>query len=101
VLRAESDPGSREPNPREPDFPQTDQDSTNQLTKRKPAKAAPASLVALRGARLAIASRLLEGAGATLAFAGNADADRTSAAPARFRSSYRALLPSFACTTSA
>ncbi|MGA7288129.1 MAG: hypothetical protein WBX02_08540 [Terriglobales bacterium] len=84
VLRAEADPRTREPNLREAQFDTPDQNSTASPARHNPAKAVPASLAALRRARLAIASRLLEGAGAALVFADNRDANRISAAPTGF-----------------
>lgn len=78
VLRAECESGAGEPSCRK-----VDQDQTSQSTKRNTAKPLPASLLALRRARLAIASRLIEGAGASLVFA-SGNIDRTSLGPAGF-----------------
>jgi hypothetical protein len=78
VLRAEADPATREPN-----FLKAD-NSTSQPAKRNATRTIPASAVALRRARLAIASRLLEGAGASLVFAADKDIGRTSVGAAGF-----------------
>ncbi|HSZ62310.1 MAG TPA: hypothetical protein VK828_10965 [Terriglobales bacterium] len=78
VLRAEADPMCREPN-----FPKADPNPTSQPAKRNSAVAIPPSVAALRRVRLAIATRLLEGAGASLVFAGNGDIDYASG-PAGF-----------------
>ncbi|MGA2354418.1 MAG: hypothetical protein ABSG02_07970 [Terriglobales bacterium] len=75
VLRAECEPGSRDPNFQKPAI---------QPSRPSTPTAVPASLAALRRARLAIASRLLEGAGASLVFGANSNPDRPSPAPTGF-----------------
>ena len=77
VLRAEAELATSEPNSREPHFRETAHNLTGQPAQRNRAQSLPASLTVLRRARLAIAGRLLEGAGASLVFAGNCEADRT------------------------
>jgi hypothetical protein len=93
VLRAEADPTGHETNSRELNFPEAEnstsqptkhQPTKSQSTKRNPAPYVPASVAALRRIRLAIASRLLEGAGAALVFGGNSTVDRPSLSPAGF-----------------
>ena len=79
VLRAEADPTSREPK-----LLKGDQNSTRQPTKCNPALAVSASVAALHRVRLAIASRLLEGAGASLVFRGSSDIARSSVSPTGF-----------------
>lgn len=90
VLRAEVESGSRKPNSRK-----SGQDLTGQPARRNTSQALPASLAALRRARLAIASRLLEGAGASLVFGGKGQVDRNPVAPAGFvlRIAHRPHLP--------
>jgi signal transduction histidine kinase len=90
VLRAEAGPPCRESN-----FPNADQNSTTQPATRNPALAVPASVAALRRIRLAIASRLLEGAGASLVFGGSSDIARSSVSPTDFvlRIVHRPYLP--------
>lgn len=78
VLRAEADSTSCEPNCRK-----VDPDLASQPAKRSLAKALPAPVTALCRARLAIASRLLEGAGASLVF-GGITADRAFSSPTGF-----------------
>jgi hypothetical protein len=65
VLRAEGEPNFREPNLRE-----TGQ-TTASLEIQRAACTMPASVATLRRARLAIASRMLEGVGASLVFTGS------------------------------
>jgi hypothetical protein len=80
VLRAEAELATCELNSREPHFAETAHDLTGQLAQRNRDQSHPASVTALRRARLAIAGRLLEGAGASLVFGGNRDADCTQSA---------------------
>jgi hypothetical protein len=78
VLRAEAECPCCEPN-----FPKADPNSTSQPAERNPAVAIPSSAAALRRARLAIATRLLEGAGASLVFAEPSD-PRSALTPTGF-----------------
>jgi hypothetical protein len=89
VLRVEGEPTSRGPS-----FLKAE-NSANQPAKCNSAKTSPPSVSALRRVRLAIASRLLEGAGASLVFGGNGDIDRSSVIPTSFvlRVAHRNNLP--------
>jgi hypothetical protein len=68
VLRVEGEGGSREADFREPNFREMEQSATRPQTERDSAGATSASISTLRRARLAIASRVLEAAGAALVF---------------------------------
>lgn len=68
VLRVEGERGFHEPNFREPNFHEKEQSATRPPTPRDPVGATSASLSTLRRVRLAIASRVLETAGASLVF---------------------------------
>src|ERR1019366_2587388 len=68
VLRVEGECGFRQPDFREPNFRETEQSATSPPTKRDQARTAWASISTLRRARLAIARRVLETAGASLVF---------------------------------
>ena len=81
VLRVEGESSSRDPNFREPNFREEEHSATRLPTKRDPAGATSASVFTLRRVRLAIASRVLETAGASLVFG---DGDHAGADPAGF-----------------
>jgi len=81
VLRVEGERDSRELDFREPNFREMEQSATNPLTRSDPAGVTSASLSTLRRVRLAIASRVLETAGASLVFGGGG---RTRVDPAGF-----------------
>jgi signal transduction histidine kinase len=81
VLRAEGEPGFRGPNFREQDFRDQEQSARISQTKRDPAGATSTSVPTLRRVRLAIASRVLETAGASLVFG---DGDHAAVGPTGF-----------------
>ena len=68
VLRAEGERGFRGPNFHEPNFHKVEQHPTSLPAQRDPVGATSASVLTLRRVRLAIASRVLETAGASLVF---------------------------------
>jgi hypothetical protein len=81
VLRGGSEGDFREPTFREPNFHDLQQSATSSPTKRDPAGVPSASVLTLRRVRLAIASRVLEAAGASLVFG---DGSHTRVDPAGF-----------------
>jgi hypothetical protein len=86
VLRVEGERGSRghdfrEPNSCEPNSREMAQSATNPQTRRDPVGATSASVSTLRRVRLAIASRVLESAGASLVFG---ERDRSAIEPTGF-----------------
>jgi hypothetical protein len=68
VLRVEGERRFGEPDFREPNSCEMEQSATSPQTKRNPVGATSASVSTLRRVRLAIASRVLEAAGAALVF---------------------------------
>ncbi|MGA2358069.1 MAG: hypothetical protein ABSF66_03655 [Terriglobales bacterium] len=69
VLRVEGERGFREPNLRETNLREKEKSATSPPTKRDRAKTTSAPISTLRRVKLAIASRVLETAGASLLFA--------------------------------
>jgi len=76
VLRVEGERGFRELDFRETNFRETEQSATSPQTKRDRARTISVSVSTLRRVRLAIASRVVENAGASLVF-GDGDGDHT------------------------
>jgi len=68
VLRAEGEPGFREMDFREPNLREMEQSAPRPPARRAEAASIPAAVTTLRRVRLAIASRVIEGAGASLLF---------------------------------
>ncbi len=83
VLRVEGECGSREPNFREPKLREMEPSVTNPGAKHDSAGVTLASVSTLRRVRLAIASRVLEAAGASLVF-GDSDAHHLGVDPTGF-----------------
>jgi signal transduction histidine kinase len=83
VLRAQGESASREPKFGKLDFHALAQSATSRQTKRDPLRATSATTSTLRRVRLAIASRVLETAGASLVL-GDGDGDHTGVDPTGF-----------------
>jgi len=81
VLRVEGERGFRGPNFRDQDFRDLEKSAMISQTKRDPAGATSISVPTLRRVRLAIASRVLETAGASLVFG---DGDHAAVDPTGF-----------------